>query len=474
MLSLFSIRYVPIAAVILGSVVAPLFAATTESLAQMGVEIREHAAGMWYEDEPATVSLSKLLPPGNATPPSGFYTELPPNLEAAVRRIMSEDYDAAEVLLTAELEKAQTDREKARVLMWLGLAAGQKTLDTPQEGHESGSKSTLYLAKAVRLDRRVLEAPDVVRTLAEMAALNCGLRDFPEAPTVLEQAVEKAEASRKPLDYYYAGMMARRTANLLWKHIDTEQYDRRAYRMIAEALKGDPTRYEFWTQYLPALAPIYEHEHKTSETVAMYPYFKTLRHPLLVDQGPASLFIKYREGWTMAEEDAFLAELSAERPDDPFPPFQLAVWAIETTPALAVERLEKYVAEVEAGKYRIEPREEGYRASAYYKLAFLYEDLRSTTESLAMYERVKELAPNYAELNGNMANLYAKLADEETTSPRKIELMELAIEHAREQAKYDYRGRAKEKATLLRRMLLRALPAVKREVQGGTTTAGAD
>lgn len=199
----------------------------------------------------------------------------------------------------------------------------------------------------------------------------------------------------------------------------------------------------------------------------MYPYFKSLRHPLLVDQGPASLYIKYREGWTMAEEDAFLEQVGAERPDDPFPPFQLAIWAIETTPSLALERLEKFVADLETGKYRLEPREEGYRPSAYYKLAFLYEDLKGTTEALAMYQRVKEIAPTYAELNGNIAGLYAKLAEEETTGPRKIELMELAVKHAREQAKYDYRGRAKEKATLLRRKLLKALPAVKREVNAG-------
>lgn len=470
MLSLFSFRSVLIAGVILGPAV-PLGAATTESLARMGSEIREHTGNVWFEDVQTTAHLAKLLPPGKAAPLSGFFTEIPESLEPAVRRIMSEDYTAAEVLLASELEKARTDREKARILMWLGLAAGQRALDTPQEGHESGSSATLYLAKAVRLDRRVLEAPDVVRTLAEMAALNCGLRDFPEAPTVLEQAVDRAESSRKALDYYYAGMMARRTANLLWKHMDTVQYDRRAFRMLAEAVKADPTRYEFWSQYLPALAPIYEHEHKTSETVGMYPYFMSLRHPLLVDQGPVSLYIKYREGWTMAEEDSFLGQVTSEAPDDPFPPFQLAIWAIETTPSLAVERLEKFVEDLETGKYRLEPREEGYRPSAYYKLAFLYEDMKSTTESLAMYERVKKMAPTYAELNGNMAGLYAKLAEEETTGPRKIELMELAIDHAKEQSNYDYRGKAKQKATVLRRHLLRALPAVKREVRDGVGTA---
>lgn len=461
-----------ISALLLALVVLPAWAcaATSESLTRQGVDVREHSTLPWYEDQPVTRPLARLLPPGKATAPSGFYAEIPPNLEPAVRRILSEDYAAADALLAAELEKAQTDREKARILMWLGLAAGQKTLDTPSEGHESGTSASMYLLRASRLDPRVLDAPDVIRTLAEMAALNCGIRDFPEAPTVLEAAVEKAEASKKPRDYFYAGMFAKRTAILLWAYGDTTQYDRRANRMLAEAIKGDPTNYEYWTQYLPSLAPIYEHEHKTTETIDMYPYFSSLRHPLLVDQGPASLMVKYREGWTMEEEDAFLEQAGRERPDDPFPPFQLAIWAIETTPSLAVERLEQFIADVESGKIRLEPREEGYRPSAYYKLAFLYEEEKGTTYAISMYEKVKEMAPTYAEVNGNLAGLYAKLAEQETTGPRKLELMEKAIELAREQAKYDYRGKAKEKANLLRRRLLRALPAVRREVlQGGSS-----
>ncbi len=111
MLSLFSFRSVLMAAVILGSALPPVLAATTESLTRLGHDVPENSASRWYEDEPVTTPLSKLLPPGTATPPSGFFTEIPPDLDPAVRRIMSEDYTAAEVLLAAEVDKAKSDRE---------------------------------------------------------------------------------------------------------------------------------------------------------------------------------------------------------------------------------------------------------------------------------------------------------------------------------------------------------------------------
>lgn len=439
--------------------------ATTESLARQGMPLREQPVGRgWHEDQPVTKSLAKLLPSAPAELPSGFYTEIPVPLEPAVRAVLREDYGLAEALLARELEKAQSDRERARVFMWLGLAAGQRTLDSPREGSDTGSSATLYLMKAIRLDPRVFEAPDVARTLADMAAMNCGVRDFPEAPTVLEEAVEKAEGSKKPLDYFYAGIMARRSSMIAWLYTDTEQLDRLAYRMLSRAVEGEPTRYEFWTQYLPAMAPVQLHAHMTSESVGMYQHFKSLRHPLLVDQGPAALHLRTRQGYSMEEEDRMLEELAQQRPDEPFPPYQLALWAIETTPSLAIERFEKFIARLNAGQIRLEPREEGYHPSSLYKLAFLFEDNKGTTAALEMYEWVKEISPGYAETNGNIAGIYARMAADETTGPLKLRLMERSVEYAEAQAKFDYRGKARGKAQQLRRTLLRAMPAVKREM----------
>lgn len=427
-------------------------AASTESLTRRGIKVDSSGKIVQPPEEPLSVrAISAKLPPQpypKATM-DGFYEEIPKNLEQAVRYIAQENYTSAAILLVPELAAAKDPRERARVLMWLGIMTGQHCLDNPTAGPVTGTSATLYLLQAAKIDPKVLEASDATRILAEMAAHGWGV-NTPLTPTVVEEAEKRAETSQRALDYFYAGLMSRREAIKQWLYGDTSKLDKRAYKMLSRAVEIEPTRYEFWVQYLTAMMPVGLHEHMTSESARMYEYFRPLRNPLIADPGPGALHLRTRQGYTMADDDKLLNDLIKERPREPFAHFQLALWAIETTPTLAVQGFEKFIADVENGRIEMLPREAGFYPSAVYKLAFLYEEAKGTTESLRLYEKVKSISPSYAEVNGNLATIYARMSEDATT-PTKIALLEKALELAKEQEKYNYRGKAASKAIDMRR-----------------------
>lgn len=414
------------------------------------------------EDASTSVMLSSLLKklPKADPKPENLFEEIPPNIEPAVRALGEERYSSATEILERELAKSSAGAERARVLMWLGLVHGTHATDYPKQRQDAGTSAGEYLRQAIQIDPRVRRAPDVARILAEVTAYGwSGSETDPNSDR--EEAEKMADASRDAYDFYMAAVMFRRESQRQWAFGDTTELDRRAFALFAKAVAREPQRYELWAGYLPSMMPVGMHEAMNVESYAMYEHFKALRTPAIGDQGPAALHVRTRTGQTMQDDDALMAESIKARPDDPYPYFQLALWAIETTPTLAVSRFEDFLDKVDKGTIKLLPREQGYRVSALYKLAFLRQNELGVKEGLIRYQRVHAISPTYAEVNGNLAVIHAVMSDEATDKQEKVRLMEKALEYARIQEGLDYRGLTLKKASELRRKMEVALTQMK-------------
>lgn len=418
----------------------------------------------------STRTLGDLLPksPVQYSELPGFYEEIPKNIEPAVRLLCEENYTSAVEILTKELPGAKDVKEKARITMWMGLAYGTQAIDHPAMGVSYGTSASETLREAIRMDPKIYEASDVARVLSEGNVHGWGGEDPEKA---IQKAQQRGESLRSAIDFYSAGVMLRRQSMQSWGFVDTSATDQKAFRNFAKAVMCNPERYESWASYLPSMMPVGLHDAMSTESFKMYDHFKALRTPLLSDMGPAGLHFRTRQYVSMEDDEKFLNDLMAKRPHEPFAYFQLALWTIENTPTLAIKRFEDFLKKVDSGQIQLKPREQGYRVSAMYKLAFLLSNEKTPQEAIGMYEKVKQISPNYAEVHLNLASLYSQLADKETTSPKKAYYLEQAINSARKQEKYNYLGRASIKSLDLRKQKLKELRLVKKALETSGTQA---
>lgn len=396
----------------------------------------------------------------------GFFSEVPPNLDAAVRLVAEENYTSGIQMLLSELEKTTDPRERARVQMWIGLAYGTQAIDYPSAGWSLGTSATAYLKPAISVAPEVIEAPDVARVMAEMIA-NGWAEEDPTA--ALDKYERKAEQSRRSIDFYFAGVISRRMSARAWSYTDTLQQDKRSIANFAKAVALNPVRYENWPSYLRGLMPVGMHDLATTEAYKMYAYFKPLRTPLLGDQGPASVFMQTASYRTMQDDERTIDEVQKLFPDAPYPLFERGMRAIETTPSDALKLFPDFIARVASGQIKLEPREQGYLPSAYYKLGFLQQQLGQVAAARETYAKLKQITPNYAEVDSNLAVVLAQLSEQETTGPKKLELLKEAVGYAADQEKHDFRGRASLKSAELRQRLRNTMRKVEEDIKAGRT-----
>lgn len=398
------------------------------------------------EIEPPPVlekTLGDFLPaePLKESKPAGFYAEIPPNLEPAVRLASEDNYASSTVAFSSELAKATNPKDRARILMWLGVTQAHEAMDYQAAAGWYGvaTTSSKHLREAIKLDPEVFKAPDVARALGQLVGSGWA-QESPEAE--LEKMIKQAERTKSGIDFFYAGVLNQRVAQRNWGYVDTKAEDEKSLGLFAKAVRLDPTRYEMWPSYMESAARLQMLDLVTSDGEKMYRYFKNLRAPLFGDQGPLALYFKSRVFWTLEEAVSFLEQQKKERPDDPYPAYQLAQIAMGTTPTLAITLFEQFVQDVKSQKIKLQPREQGYGISALYRLGMGYLDQGELPKALAALERVKQINPRYAEADLYMARVYGTMADTETTGPKKLELLEKAILSARLQTGSDYRNRA--------------------------------
>lgn len=389
---------------------------------------------------------------------SGFYHEIPPHLEKAVRYAAEDNYSSSTALLTEELKKAKDPKERARILMWLGVTQAQEALDYDAASGWYGvaTSATKHLREAIKLDPEVFKAPDVARALGQMV----GSGWAPETPeSEIDKSEKKAKAEKSAIDFYYAGVILQRLTQRSWQYSDTRTDDERTLGFLARSIVIEPTRYETWPIYIGSLIRLQMFDLVTSDGEKMYHHFRKLRAPLFADQGPAALYLRTRGNIPREMAEQFLNELKKEDPTDPFPHFTLAQIAMGveldsgTTPTRSIGMFEDFLKAVEKGEIKLLPREQGYRISALYKLGYLYRQAGDPETSLKIYERIQEINPKYAETDYNIAETYLALAERETTGPAMIELLEKGREAARRQTENDYRNQAALKSDELRRRL---------------------
>lgn len=396
------------------------------------------------------------------------YAAIPPEYDHAVRLIAMDNFTSAAAELMPLYEKAKPGEDKARAAMWLGIAHGLYATTYPNTGWEAGTSASAYLREAMHTDPKVIEAPDACRVMAEMVAMGWGNED---PATALNRAEAKAEETRRPLDFYFAGVISRRLSQRAWGYSDTTEQDKKTLALFAKAVARDPNRYESWSAYLPALMPAGMHDLATSESAKMYEHFKNLRTPLLADQGPAVLMLNCSSNRTMKGDYDFLTELGQQCPECPMPRFEIGMRAIESTVTMAMEMFPKMISDFESGKLKPTAREAGYYVSSLYKYAFLLQTKNQLDESLIWYKKVKELSPGYAEVNLNMGILLALKSDAETTGPKKLALLEESLKYVQEQEKYDFRGKSALKANEMRQQLRNVIYRLKTAMKDEKTTA---
>ena len=461
------VRFIPavfVTALSLAAITSQPLAATKDSVPG-AANSQEAQTRTGRDDRPLSATLGDFLttaPPLISAELPGFYSEVPPALDSAVRRVCEDNYSSGVPMLLQELDKAKDPHDRARVLMWLGLSYGTQAMDYPNGGWTFGTSATLYLKQAIDADAEVYHAPDVARLLAEMIAQGWGGED----PTAAVDKYErKAEQTRRSLDFFFAGVISRRLAARAWSYSDTTEQDKRTVSDFSKAVALEPTRYELWPAYLRALMPVSLHDLATTESYKMYAYFKPLRNPLLNDQGPAALLLQTASYRTMQGDDQFLTERAAMQPDSPFPLFERGMRAIETTATDALKIFPDFIERVRSGKIKLLPREQGYLPSAYYKLGFLQQQMGQVPAALETYLKLKEISPHYAEVDSNLAAVHAQLSESETTGPKKLELLQKATRYAADQEKYDFRGRAALKASELRQKLRQAARRVEQDMK---------
>ncbi len=391
-----------------------------------------------------------------------FYAPVPPDLDASVRFLAMDNFTSAAAALQTEYQKYPDGKDRARVAMWLGINYGMQAISYPSSGWENGTSATTFLKEAMRIDPTVFEAPDVARVLAEMVAHGWASED---PATALQRAEQKAEETRRPLDFYFAGVISRRLAQRAWGYSDTTEQDKKTLSLFAKSIARDPSRYESWSAYLPALMPAGMHDLATSEAKRMYQHFGNLRTPLFGDQGPAVMSMSVSSYRTMEEDAALLKAVTDKWPDAPMPPFETAMRAIETTIPLAMELFPKLIQRFESGDIKPLPREAGYYPSALYKYAFLLSTVDQTTESLTYFHKVRDLSPSYAEVNMNIAVLLAQQSDKLTTGPAKLALLEESLKYAAKQEKLDYKGKSALKANEMARRLRSIIYRLKQAIE---------
>lgn len=406
----------------------------------------------------------------------GFYSEIPANLEPAIRMAAEDNFASSTQLLQEELARATDAKERARILMWLGVTQAHEAMDYQAAAGWYGvaTSSTRHLREAISLDPEVFKAPDVARTLGMMV----GSGWAPETPEAeIEKSEKKGNKENSSVDFYYAGVILRRIAERSWEFSDTREDDERTLGLFARAVVRDPERYENWPLYLQSLVRLQMYDLVTTDGEKMYNHFKALRAPLFGDQGPAALYLKTRGDIPRPVAEQFLNELKAANPDDPFPHFTLAQIAMgadeeeQTTPTRSIKMFEDFLAALDRGEIKLLPREQGYRVSALYKLGYLHRLAGEPEKALAIYNRIKSISPAYAETDFNMAETYLQLAERATTGTEKLALLEKGRDAARAQAENDYRNRASLKADELRRRLSSQARRLKAELEQGSSRA---
>jgi len=436
---------------------APAASATTEPQTDAGMTM-DHTIGDFLE------KFSKSAGPEADSP----YAAVPARLEQAVRYIAMDNFTSAAVEMLPIYQASTEGKDKAETAMWMGINYGLQAINYPNTGWESGTSATTYLKEAMHLDPKVIEAPDACRIMAEMVAHGWGNED---PATALKRAEQKAEETRRPMDFYFAGVISRRLSARAWGYSDTTEEDKKTLSLFSKSLAIDANRYEIWSAYLPSLMPAGMHDLATTEAAKMYNHFKNLRTPLLADQGPAVLMINTSSYRTMEGDAATLAEVASKWPDAPMPPFETAMRAIETSPALAMDLFPKLIADFESKKLKPTPREAGYYPSALYKYAFLLQSFDRIDESIEYYKKVKALSPGYAEVNMNIGILLAMKSDKESTGPKKLALLQEALTYVEAQEKLDYRGKAALKANEMRQRLRSHIYRMKQALKEEQTTA---
>lgn len=405
---------------------------------------------------------------------TGFYHEIPANLEPGVRMAAEDNFASSTVYFEQELKKAKDDKERARILMWLGVTQAQEASDYQAAAGWYGvaTTATKHLREAIKLDPEVFKAPDVARSLGQMV----GSGWAPETPEAeIEKAEKKGKEQKSGIDYFYAGVVLNRIAQRSWEFSDTKEDDERSLGFFARSVVLDPDRYENWPMYLSILARLQMYDLLTTDGEKMYNRFRPLRAPLFVDQGPDALYLRTRGNVPRQIAEEYLNGVKKEKPDDPYPYFALALVQMgaeeqdQTTPSKSIQMMEEFLASIEKGQIKLMPREQGYRVSALYKLGYLYKRAGQFDKALQSYKRVQELSPKYAETDYNLAETYLALAESLTTGTAKLDYLEKGRNHARLQTENDYKNRASLKADELRRRISSVQRRAKSEIEG---TAG--
>ena len=276
-----------------------------------------------------------------------------------------------------------------------------------------------------------------------------GLKDDEEAAEKLVRILDSHKKDFSPLDYRLIRGEIRSIASMKEKGKKFCRFREEEFR---KARKADPDSYIAWEMFLDVL---WDRGRKMSwrEKRVFAKMIKKAMEKNL--QGfaysPFHLNACYRMRNGKMEQGKYCEEIlkGIEKfPDDPLLYYEYVRFAPPSNDvsSIIIPFLEKFLERHEEGKFTyLTLSRSRIPLSMMYKLGTFYALDGRLEDSIAVYEKIREISPHYAEVHYNIAVVLEKIAGKEEDKDKKRILLERALEQMHLQKKYLFQSRGKDK-----------------------------
>ncbi len=255
-------------------------------------------------------------------------------------------------------------------------------------------------------------------------------------------------ASQNALDAYMLGHAYWQASQLLPAEAKDKQkeYLEKALELVETAAKRKPDSYEFQSYYLTLLA----YNNRDAQAVEVG---KTLIQRFIpfgdfeYDRDPYCLYAASVGKNEQAPDRPYEFDILEQRAKDPDAGAWVHYEIAQGKVAQAESTKEKedlyrrFIRRAEEGEFPTDGYDLRALASAYYKLAYWLSTEQRWEESLAVYRRLSDLSPRYAQLHYNQAVIFERMAEEESDPEARKSLLERALKEYQDQLDLDWAGR---------------------------------
>jgi tetratricopeptide (TPR) repeat protein len=361
----------------------------------------------------------------------------------ALGRAAVYDYEKAESLCDQVL--ASTDDPALQARAWWVKAVAYSTFILDYRDDRLMDRFQVAVREVKRLQPD-LYADVLARRDAHMDIL------LPENPAIDDLLAEyrsrcEDSASSSAVTAYQLGHAYWQASEILPEEAKEKKkkYLEKALEFIEIAAKQEPDSYEFQMYYLTLLAYNDRDEEAVEvgrELIARFIPFGDFEN----DRDPYCLYAAAVGKKEHSPDRPWEFDILEQRAKDPdagawvhYEIVQGKVGEAETTKEKE-ELYRRFIRRAEEGEFPTDGYDLRALASAHYKLAYQLSTENRWEDSLAVYRRLSDLTPRYAELNYNQGVILEMMAREEEDLKTRRDLLERAREEYRKQLDLDWKG----------------------------------